>query len=138
MTSIQEDRGKKSVIKRTAPGGHAQAHLAGLPHNADILQEVYGSRLKVCPCRYEEKRVIFPFVEGRTYLDLLRSTAQNEGKDGFLQFLRTYVEMIEGPAGNHVSFRETKGFREVFGSFRISKGQPPCKFPILTLHRAIS
>lgn len=124
MTSIVEDDGSRSVIKRTAPGGEAGAHLARMVKNAVTLQNLYQDRLKVCPCTQKGRKVVFPFVEGTSYLEHLREAARTGGRTAFLDLLQGYVDFLEGPPENHIPFQETEAFREIFGSYPELAGVP--------------
>lgn len=115
MTSICEDRGKKVVIKKNAPGGDALAHLEQIAQNRLILEELYQGKVSVCPCSWEGGSLVFPFLQGTSYLELLRDEAAQNGLSGLLDGLAVYTDLLEGPPANRIPFTYTDAFQLVFG-----------------------
>lgn len=115
MTSIVEDGNRKVVVKKSAPGGSAEAHLRGIAETVPLLERFCCGRVSVCPCRYEDGRLVFPYIRGTSLLENMRRSVRTDGLDGFLPLLHEYVAILLGPEDNLIPFAYTDAFGEVFG-----------------------
>ncbi|MBD5560118.1 MAG: hypothetical protein HDQ87_07175 [Clostridia bacterium] len=116
MTSICErEDGRRVVIKKNAPGGHAEAHLERIMRNRSLLEQLYDGSPAVCPCRRTEGGLEFPFIEGTSCLEVMRRAADTGGMPAFLESLHSYVQLLEGPPENLMPFTYTDAFQVVFG-----------------------
>ena len=123
MTSIREGSSGKTVVKKNAPGGDAQQHLERIAYNRTLLEPLYAGMLSVCPYKWVGNSLVFPFIEGTSYLDRLREAGTAGGLSGFLSCLQDYLHLLDGGQAQ-VPFFYTEAFQLVFGRVAGLEGAP--------------
>lgn len=117
LTRVHEDEtGRRTVTKESAENAHAQGHLEAIARAHGTLRDLYGDTLTVCPCAMEDGRVVFEYVSGKTYQDVLNEAVHDgSSSEKLREAFARYVEILEGGEKNAVPFSFTPEFQGVFG-----------------------
>lgn len=120
---LRSDDGTLTVTKESADGANAEEHLRAIVRSYGILYDLYGGTLNICPCRMENGRVVFPYVEGTPFQAVLDESVVSGDPDRMRDAFEEYTALLEGGANNAAVFAATPAFEEIFGAVPEAEGQ---------------
>lgn len=120
---IEEPDGTRSVTKESADGADAHEHLEAIVRTYGILCDLYGGTLNICPCRMEDGRVVFPYMEGTPFQEVLNEAMASGDTEQMRDALEAYTALLEGGANNTTEFTHSAAFEEIFGTVPEAEGQ---------------
>lgn len=111
-TSIYLEDGQKYVEKKAIQQS-AIAHIETISQNADKIRDLYAD-IKILSGEREEKRIVFPFLDGKSLLwDL---DVHNDTLDQIVEKLQRVIDKINQYHPAYIKeFEMTEDFREFFG-----------------------
>ncbi|MBQ0058782.1 MAG: hypothetical protein KBS83_02305 [Lachnospiraceae bacterium] len=125
ITTIAEDQGKKMVLKEAVyPQG--QDHLKHTANMQYAIDDTY-SLVKACPVKYDGKKLVFDYLEGKTLESQYAKALKNNDKEGFKALLKEHKTYLEASDDNDCIFESTDGFHRFFGSGAPYQGKPAYK-----------
>ncbi len=102
--------GKKSVIKEPVDD-RAHPHLLGLFAASQSLPGIF-SKMDICPCERNDEGIVFDFIRGKTYLELLQEATLHSSKQ-YVDTWRDFLSLLV--PDETVSFMETDESSRLFG-----------------------
>lgn len=111
-TIFLDDTGRKKVRKRALKE-------AGQKHMQDMYENYIRFKEKGCTCflecEKEESGICFPFIEGESLYEKMVAEVRKRNKEGFMEILQQYEEIIGQCVYKRESFQEDEKFRKIFG-----------------------
>lgn len=114
-TKILEQNGCKQVVKEPVypEGGRHVKHIAQM---YGVLQaENTDDRIAYCPCRYEDGKVFFDFIEGKTMKSRIEEAVRANKKEEVRSLVQYYCTLLAGSTKKHIPFQKTDAFTAWFG-----------------------
>lgn len=115
-TDIVLDESGKKVIKKSALTSYAQKHIEDIFHIYEMLNEFYeSSGIKVNECNYNNDELQFPYIEGKTFAEILDNDLEHGNINKALKCIEDYCQFVRGHA--HPGFDQSESFKEIFGEY---------------------
>lgn len=113
-TKIMEDGSNRYVIKE-AIYEEGIPHIINMFSNVSVIEALYDKEM-ICEAKVVEKKLIVPFYKGMTLKQKLLQCIHDNDKQGFVDLMTKWKEIVMGKADNFCEFEMTKGFVEIFGN----------------------
>lgn len=121
-TSVIENEKGRFVVKE-AVHEEGLRHIQKLGESWERLKELYGYKdLKICPCRIQGNRAVFPYVEGDSMEDRIQKWGERKDFSRIKEEYKNLYEILFSAKGLH-TFQNSEGFRSVFGEVSFSREQ---------------
>lgn len=113
-TSIVEENGSRYAVKESVYDC-GKKHIRQIADNYETLRQVYGGC--IVDNKMKDGRIYFPYVEGNTFGDYLRSLiCSNESDEKIRLALQDWKMFLQGKESNVTVFDESAQFKEIFGA----------------------
>ena len=116
---VQNESGIKRVIK-TPFDFRALQHLFDLKTASECLPKVI-STMDICPCILGDNEVSFDYIEGKTYLSLLKE-ATSQSPEFYIKTWQAFIALLD-PIET-VAFRQSEATSKLFGEMTDFIGLP--------------
>lgn len=109
-TAIYEDERQNHIV------GKRPLFPEGRPHVDAMVKNYNNNKEFFVPCEWKDGEVLFPFVQGENYYDLLLDALQKNDKEGVMSVLADYKKLMTELYIQKTPFVSTEEFEAVFGT----------------------
>ena len=110
-TAIYQDDTGKRIVRKSPLSEKSSDHVKRMYENYQYFKE---SGLML-PCDLQGESVVFPFITGTSFYDLLLEAIDKKDKKTFLGIIDQYVELVNKLYPQTTAFEKTSQFETVFG-----------------------
>jgi len=107
----------------------ATQHIQKIYQNFDVLKD---SAFNIIEPKWEQNKIIFPFIEGENFASLLIKEVLEGNIDNFKEKLLWYKSILTNE--NQIKFYETEEFNLIFGDGSLLVGDNSLKVPNIDLN----
>ncbi len=126
-TAIYQDQDGNREVVKTPLSPDSAAHVAKMYENSRYFAET-GLLL---PCTMRGESVVFPFVTGKSFYQLLLEAVSSHNKASFFQVLEDYKGLLQRLYPERKPFEKTEEYERVFGPSDAVQGmESVCKLNI--------
>lgn len=119
-TDIVDIDGKRYARKRVV-SADAKRHLEQIVQNAKKLKRIMEPECKVCPVTKENDDVLFDFVDGKSYEELLAEASKDGDWNEVVNLIDSYYQLVY-MMKSYKGFVASEEFVEVFGNAQNDEG----------------
>lgn len=121
-TDIVVDKNGSKTVEKIALTDSANEHLAKFYSDYEALSEYYkNTKININPCSYDNGKVVFPYIEGQTFENILDDDLKAGNAEEVLRKIKQFSELVK--SGAHKGFVSSYEFSEVFGDLTFDKNE---------------